>query len=222
MKIITRKEWGAKPLTAYDSKVAPAARVGVVIHHSVTAEGTNQESVSSILRGIDSFHRGKGWGGIGYNFAVDHKGRIYEARGMDVLGVHAAGSNTANYGICYIGNSDKNLTSAAIKAIQELIDYLQIHSKKKLKVVGHKDVNQTGCPGKKLYTRIQNGAFEITYIKMEYVRAREGDTYRKIATRYLELEPKATNLPQRIAEARRIRALNENKPIVAGMKVRVK
>jgi hypothetical protein len=222
MKIITRKEWGAKPINAYNGNVSAGARIGVVIHHSVTGEGTTQESVSSILRGIDDFHRRKGWGGIGYNFAVDHRGRIYEARGMDVVGVHASGSNTGHYGICFIGNSDKHITAAAVNAIQELVNYLQIHSKKKLRVVGHRDVNQTGCPGSKLYTRIKNGRFEIPYVKMEYMKAREGDSYRKIGARYLGIKPTPANLPQRITEARRIKALNNNATIVAGMRVRVK
>jgi N-acetylmuramoyl-L-alanine amidase len=221
--LITRQEWGAKPLTAYSNTTAPKNRTGIIIHHSVTGEGTNQKSVESILRGIDDYHRRKGWGGIGYNFAVDHKGRIYEARGRDIIGVHAANHNTLNFGICYIGNTDKHLTIAAVKAIQSLVEELQEAANKKLNVRGHGSVNLTGCPGRRLQARLEAGRFDIPFVKKQYALVLPVDkSYRKLATRLLGLTPSVANLPARIAEAQRLKALNNNAALIAGRKVRVK
>jgi hypothetical protein len=220
--MITRSDWGAGRLTAYTSTIKPANRTGIIIHHSVTSQGTTEASVSSILRTIDGFHRRKGWGGIGYNFAVDHQGRVYEARGRDIIGVHASGSNTANFGICFIGNSDKKLTPKAVAAIAKLVENLQNAAGKNLKVQGHRDVNSTGCPGSKLYTEIQAGTFNIKYKVAAYVLALPGDTYHKIAVRQLLLTNPHPTLAEKVAERKRIRKLNNGAPVIAGQKVRIK
>jgi hypothetical protein len=220
--MITRSEWGAGRLTAYTSTIKPANRTGIIIHHSVTSQGTTEASVSSILRTIDGFHRRKGWGGIGYNFAVDHQGRVYEARGRDIIGVHASGSNTANFGICFIGNSDKKVTPKAVAAIAKLVENLQNAAGKNLKVQGHRDVNSTGCPGSKLYTEIKAGTFNIKYKVAAFVLALPGDTYHKIAVRQLLLTNPHPTLAEKVAERKRIRKLNNGAPVVAGQKVRIK
>jgi hypothetical protein len=220
--MITRTDWGAGRLTAYTSTIKPANRTGIIIHHSVTAQGTDQASVGSILRTIDKFHRSKGWGGIGYNFAVDHAGRVYEARGRDVIGVHAAGSNTANFGICFIGNSDKKVSDKAVAAIAKLVEDLQNASGKKLRVQGHRQVNSTGCPGSKLFAEIEAGTFNIRYKTAAYVLALPGDTYHKIAVRQLLLTQPHPTLSEKVAERKRIRKLNNGMAITAGMKVRIK
>jgi hypothetical protein len=216
--LITRKQWGAKPLTAYNQLISKEQRTGIIVHHSVTSRGTTLNSVAGILRNIDDYHRRKGWGGIGYNFAVDHKGRIYEARGRDILGVHAAGSNTANFGICYIGNN--NPTKKAVKAIQVLVAELQEYTNKKLLVQGHAKVNLTACPGSKLLGEIAKGTFDLPYSKKEYTMVLPGETnYRKLASRLLG---KPNTLNARIKEARRLKDLNNKEPLFTGKKVRIK
>jgi nucleoid-associated protein YgaU len=239
--MIKRAQWGAKPLTAYSQKIAPPVRTSVVIHHSVTSEGKTQAQVEAILRKIDDQHRKNGWGGIGYNLAVDYDGRIYEARGIDILGAHATGMNTKGYGICYIGDGRKGITPKAVKGIEAAIVMLQNHSAKKLKVVGHRDVGSTACPGDKIYVLITGGKFNIKYPLVapkppkppvkppvkpgdskKYVVARPGDSYWAIAVRVLKVPNTPRNYPKIIKETSRIKKLNNNKPISVGMRVRIK
>jgi hypothetical protein len=236
--MIKRTQWGAKPLTAYSQKIAPPVRTTIVIHHSVTAEGKTQGQVEAILRRIDDQHRGNGWGGIGYNLAVDYDGKIYEARGIDILGAHASGANTKGYGICYIGDGRNGITPKAIEGVKAAIVMLQNHSAKKLKVVGHKDVNSTACPGDKIYLLVAGGKFSIKYplvtpkppIKpptkpedgKKYVVAKPGDSYWAISVRVLKVSNTPRNYPKIIKETNRIKKLNNNKPITIGMKVRIK
>lgn len=162
---ITRKQWGAKPLTAYSNIISPSYRTGVVIHHSVTPEGKSQADVMATLRSIDALHRSKGYGGIGYNMAVDYAGRVYRARGMNVMGAHTSNANGRNYGIVYIGDGRKRITDEAVTSMQRVIARMQKNSKKKLKVYGHQDLAETACPGTKIYKLIKKGTFDVPYVK---------------------------------------------------------
>jgi hypothetical protein len=155
--MITRKEWGAKPLTKYTNKIKPGMRSKIVVHHSATSEGKTQAQVEAILRRIDDHHRNNGWGGIGYNIAVDFAGRVYEARGIDIHGAHARGANAAGYGIVYIGDGRNGVSDKAVDAIKKLVVSLQARSLKKLEIVGHHQVNSTACPGTYLVAELKKG-----------------------------------------------------------------
>jgi hypothetical protein len=161
VEVIARKDWGALPLTKHTEKVSPSKRSMVVIHHSVTSEGKTRKDVEKILRQIDKQHRGQDWGGIGYNLVVDFEGRVYEARGLNQLGIHASGVNTKSYGICYIGDGRKGITEKGIQGIKDAVMIVQKNSNKKLQVVGHKDTKATACPGPKIYKLITDKQFDI-------------------------------------------------------------
>lgn len=161
--MITRKEWGAKPLTAYNYKIEPAYRTGIAIHHSVTAEGRSRPEVESILRQIDDYQRSKGYGGIGYNIAVDYAGRIYAARGMNRMGVHVVDANSRNYGVVYIGNGDKRITDDAVVGIRKVVRLLQQNSDRKLRIYGHRDLYATACPGAEIYRLIKRGRIAVPH-----------------------------------------------------------
>lgn len=152
--MIRRKDWGALPINAYKYRVDPDRRTGIVIHHSVTEMGRSQDDVMEILRRIDKQHQDKGWGGIGYNYAVDYAGRVYEARGMNWLGAHTAGHNTANYGIVFIGDGRKTVPTSAVAGIRQLVRICEMNSQRQLVVRGHRQLGQTQCPGGKLQALI--------------------------------------------------------------------
>jgi len=106
--IIARRAWaraGSRP------RVAPAygsVRVGFV-HHTENPNGYSRGEVPAMLRAIFAFHKYvNGWDDIGYNFAIDAFGRIFEARagGIDepVTGAQAGGYNYASTGIAVLGS----------------------------------------------------------------------------------------------------------------------
>jgi hypothetical protein len=161
--MIRRKQWGAKPLTAYSNKISPSYRTGVVIHHSVTPEGNTQNQVEAILRQIDDGDRAQGYGGIGYNLAVDYAGRVYEARGINIMGVHTIDANSRNYGVCYIGDGRERITKDAVEAFQRVVKRLQNNSRKKLKIYGHQDLWATACPGPKIQRLVESRVFSSPY-----------------------------------------------------------
>lgn len=147
MDIITRAQWGSEATVYRAGTVIPQNRRGVVLHHSVTGQGGTRPAVEALLRGIERLDRDtNGWPGT-YNFAIDYDGRIYEMSGLDGIGTHAAGHNTAYWGICYIGDGREEYPEAARDSTRELVAALTKSAGHPLDVVGHQDLNSTACPG---------------------------------------------------------------------------
>ena len=87
-----------------------------------------------MLMSIYRFHRYvRGWNDIGYNFAIDLFGRIWEARagGIDeaVIGAQAGGYNTVSTGVAVLGTFDDVVPSpAAVAALERLLAWkLSLH-----------------------------------------------------------------------------------------------
>ncbi|MFE7752004.1 peptidoglycan recognition protein [Streptomyces sp. NPDC057428] len=182
-RIVTRKGWGAdeslrERAFAYTSTVRAA-----FIHHSATGNNYTCSQAPSVLRGIYRYHvKSSGWRDIGYNFAVDKCGNIYEGRAggvtKAVLGAHTLGFNTNSMGIAVLGTySSKNPPAAAVTAIAKLTAWkfglfgrnpkgkvtlvsggsgkYKKGAKVRLNVIsGHRDGFATECPGSRLYKKL--------------------------------------------------------------------
>ncbi|MFD0774287.1 N-acetylmuramoyl-L-alanine amidase [Streptomonospora algeriensis] len=143
-----RSEWGARAPRSREH-VPWDARTEFVVHHSA-------EPAMRTVRSIQDFHMDdRGWSDIGYNLLVDDAGNAYEGRGWQVLGAHAIGHNTSGVGVCYIGQDSP--TPAAKAAIRALYDEANQRAGRRLEAKGHRDVNETSCPGDHLHTWVHNG-----------------------------------------------------------------
>lgn len=182
-KIVTRKGWGAdERLRARKSVYTKAVRAAFV-HHSATGNNYTCKQAPSVLRSIYRYHvRSSGWRDIGYNFAVDKCGNIYEGRAggvsKAVLGAHTLGFNTNTMGIAVLGSySFSNPPAAAVTAVSRLtawklglfganprgkVTLVSAGSNKyragvkvKMNVIsGHRDGFATECPGARLYKKL--------------------------------------------------------------------
>ena len=114
----------------------------IVLHHAVAVFCTPQQ--------IDNWHKGNGWTGIGYHFFVRKDGTIYRGRPLWAIGAHVAGRNSNSIGICAEGNYDteKYMPDAQKYAIAELLNYLHKYHFPNAKIVGHRDIGSSACPGK--------------------------------------------------------------------------
>lgn len=112
----------------------------VVLHHA--------ESSKCSIEDIHSWHLQNEWAGCGYHFFIRKDGSIYRGRPLDTIGAHAQGYNDASIGTCFEGNFEKEQMTEAQKqsAIQLLLDIRKQYSN--VRIVRHKDVNSTACPGK--------------------------------------------------------------------------
>ena len=116
----------SRPRTAY-IKLA-------FVHHTDTPNGYSRAEVPAMLMSIYRFHRYvRGWNDIGYNFAIDLFGRIWEARagGVDeaVIGAQAGAYNTVSTGVAVLGTFQDVVPSpAAIAALERLLAWkLSLH-----------------------------------------------------------------------------------------------
>ena len=125
----------------------------------MTANGYSSGEVPAILRSIYYFHTYvRGWNDIGYNFAVDAYGRIWEARagGIDqaVVGAQAGGYNLESFGAVLLGDFDSTLpTTAARSALAHLVAWkLALHG---VPISGRVTVEVD--PSDAFYTRFRPG-----------------------------------------------------------------
>ena len=70
----------------------------IVIHCSATPP-----SLDIGAKEIDSWHRDKGWAGIGYHEVIRRDGRIEMGRDYSQIGAHAKGFNHESLGIVMVG-----------------------------------------------------------------------------------------------------------------------
>ena len=137
--IVTRAEWGAdESIATRERGFAPIRKF--VVHH--TASANNPKNPAQVMRDMYRYHVvGRGFSDVGYNFAIDHRGTIYEGRwarqyapgerhdgedggGFGVVGAHALGVNAGSCGVVLIGDFTKGKpTSAALGSLIQLISW---------------------------------------------------------------------------------------------------
>jgi len=70
----------------------------IVIHCSAVGPGQ-----TSSAKQIDSWHRKRGFDGIGYHYVIRRDGSVEKGRPEAKIGAHAKGYNAHSIGICYEG-----------------------------------------------------------------------------------------------------------------------
>ena len=178
-KIVTRRQWGADE-SLRGGRPDYATVKMAFIHHTASGNTYTAAEAPAVVRGIYAYHtRSLGWSDIGYNFLIDRFGTIYEGRygGMKrgVVGAQVLGFNKGSTGISVIGNFAGDAPpAAALASLRKLLAWkLKIHhldprgtarlrcdasakfargAKVTFPVVaGHRDANNTECPGNVFY-----------------------------------------------------------------------
>ena len=179
--IRSRASWGARPprehpSTTQDLKLA-------IVHHTVSGNTYSRSQVPAVLRSIQAYHQdARGYNDIAYNVLVDRFGVAWEGRAGGlrnvVLGGHSQGFNTGAVGVSVIGDyRTAGVSSAIFETVARVVAWkLAIHNVNPRstvpytsagsaryasgttvtlpRVVGHRDVQSTDCPGGNLYRRL--------------------------------------------------------------------
>jgi hypothetical protein len=112
---------------------------------------------------VDSYHRSKGWDGIGYGEYVRFDGSRTFGRGYDKVGAHVEGFNSASYGICGSGHGDvqpftaaqlKGMVNATVDALEHF-GLVRRFKANPMVVIGHREVNVLIDTGKPQYQSIK-------------------------------------------------------------------
>lgn len=111
----------------------------IILHHA--------EASHASVEDINQWHLERGWTGIGYNYYVRKDGTIWRGRPEWAVGAHTKGHNDKSIGICCEGAyMSETMPATQLAALKDLIrDIMSRYGK--LKLLRHKDVNETDCPG---------------------------------------------------------------------------
>ncbi len=179
--IRSRASWGARPPSHTPSKTADLKLA--IVHHTVSGNTYSASQVPAVLRSIQAYHQDvRGYGDIAYNILVDRFGVAWEGRAGGlrnvVLGGHSQGFNTGSVGVSVIGDYRfAGVSTAVFETVARVIAWkLAIHGVDPRstvpytsagsakygagttvtlpRVVGHRDVQATNCPGGNLYARL--------------------------------------------------------------------
>jgi hypothetical protein len=179
--IRSRAAWGARPPTKHPSTTQDLKLA--IVHHTVSGNTYSRSEVPAVLRSIQAYHQvARGYGDIAYNILVDRFGVAWEGRAGGlrnvVLGGHSQGFNTGAVGVSVIGDyRTAGVSSAIFETVARVIAWkLAIHHVNPRstvpytsagsarypagttvtlpRVVGHRDVQSTDCPGGNLYRRL--------------------------------------------------------------------
>ena len=113
----------------------------IVIHHSAI-DGFNAFDYAK-------WHLKRGWPAIGYHYVIEKDGAIQQTNELTTISYHVKGFNTKSIGISMSGNLQKHKpTDAQLKSLVALIKKLKKEVKKDLIVKGHRELNESLCPGK--------------------------------------------------------------------------
>ncbi|MFG2997753.1 peptidoglycan recognition protein [Streptomyces sp. NPDC048340] len=182
-RIVTRKGWGADESLREKAFVYTNTVKVAFVHHTASGNNYACKDAPAVLRSLYRYHVvSSGWRDIGYNFAVDKCGTVYEGRAggvaKAVLGAHTMGFNTDSMGIAVIGSFGSTAPPAvSVKAVAQLTAWklglfgadprakttltsgggnrYPKGQKVSLNVIsGHRDGFATECPGKRLYSEL--------------------------------------------------------------------
>lgn len=158
---LTRAQWGAKAPNG-SGNALNAIPDGAVIHWEGPRMGTRtHEKCGAVVRGIQAFHMGsqRGWADIAYNLLVCEHGVIFEGRGRG-KGSAANGTTDSNrrlYAICALVGQGDPQPPEMIQGLKDAVALVQSW-KAEDAILGHRDTNQTSCPGDDLYALVKSGA----------------------------------------------------------------
>lgn len=128
----------------------------IVIHHAGFPDADKDSSAEEIHK----FHQEvNGWAGIGYHYVIRKDGTIEQGRKPLAVGAHAYQHNKNSVGICVAGNFDIGKPNREqMDSLKLLTAWLcqryKLNPMKKGVIVGHRNLNDTDCPGDNLYSKL--------------------------------------------------------------------
>jgi N-acetyl-anhydromuramyl-L-alanine amidase AmpD len=111
----------------------------IVVHCSDSPQGRGDTAET-----IHSWHKEKGWDGVGYHYVILEDGTVENGRPEYWPGSHVRGHNSHSLGICLIGRD--RFTTEQMDALRGLLR--RLHAKyPEAVIVGHRDLDPSKtCP----------------------------------------------------------------------------
>jgi hypothetical protein len=126
----------------------------ITVHHTAVMSGDIRSEADAVrmLNSVRNSHLKRGWADIGYHYAIDPQGRIWEGRPLTWQGAHVEATNEHNLGIVMMGNFDRQTpTPAALASLDSfLVDSARRFRVPVSRIYTHRELKPTECPGTSL------------------------------------------------------------------------
>jgi hypothetical protein len=149
--IIPRSAWTREGPNMATIAPMNGARL-ITFHHAGDPKPfttTDYTETAQHLEWVRAYHRSRGFKDIGYHFAIDRAGRVWQLRSLAYQGEHTRNNNEHNIGIVVIGNFDMQTMSAAQQ--EKVIAFASlVRNQYRLganRVYTHQEIVTTECPG---------------------------------------------------------------------------
>lgn len=151
--VIPRSRWAlGAPVPTLMNRMLPIRHI--TVHHDGMSPfyAADETSSTARLEAIRRAHRDRNWGDIGYHYAVDRGGRVYQCRPLSWQGAHVKDHNEGNIGVVNLGNFDlQSPSNAQMNALRSLLKSLQTqHRVRVANVHTHQEWAPTACPGRSM------------------------------------------------------------------------
>jgi hypothetical protein len=183
--IISRTAWGGDTVPPREPPLFGEVQLAFVHHTVTANDYGPEDSAAIVLGIARFHRNSNGWNDIGYNFLVDKYGQVFEGRagGIDqpIVGAQAQGYNSVSTGVACLGDFTAVAQSPeGMAALARLIGWkLTLHGVPTEgaitvtsaggdtnrypagapvtfdRISGHRDGNNTACPGNVLYTQLE-------------------------------------------------------------------
>jgi hypothetical protein len=113
---------------------------------------TDYGETAQHLEYVREYHRSRGFQDIGYHFAIDRAGRVWQLRSLAYQGQHVRYNNENNIGVVVLGNFDQQALTQAqkdkIKSFGTLVR--KQYGLAASRIYTHQEIVKTECPGDNL------------------------------------------------------------------------
>ncbi|WP_245627601.1 peptidoglycan recognition protein family protein [Actinomadura oligospora] len=166
--VSTRLEWKARP-PIHPATVLDRKPDRIIVHHTSTPNSPDMslDHAFRLSRDIQRFHmQGRGWADSGQQLTISRGGIVMEGRnrslaairaGKHVVGAQVLGHNSHTIGIENEGTyMTEDVPDALWGSLVEVCAWLCVRYRLKpaKAIIGHRDLNNTDCPGDRLYERL--------------------------------------------------------------------
>lgn len=159
-QVVSRADWtSSRPNTRNMDRMGRLRYV--TVHHDGLQSPLARSDRSSSLARLETIRRGhvvhNRWADIGYHYAIDRSGRIWECRPLSWQGAHVKRHNEGNIGILVMGNFEiERPTSSQVAALNlQIVALMSAFGISSRNVKTHQEwpTARTSCPGRHLQPR---------------------------------------------------------------------
>lgn len=130
----------------------------LTVHHTGFPEPWLGDELTATARHLEDIlmlhmdSTGRNWADIGYHYAVDRMGRIWQLRDLRYQGAHVKNHNSHNIGIVVLGNFDLQIPpQSQLTALEALLRFM-LNAFPGIHIGTHRELadSPTSCPGQYL------------------------------------------------------------------------